>query len=175
MRKIFLIGVLFTIIIISFIGISLGQANTRNVDIIITPQVDIFVGKRLYIPTEYNNGYTTIIHPFIYEDRVYLSIENISHMIRLGLDYDYECKEILYSTKSCIVEPIEIEKDKDPYMDLNMKVYLDEKQVNLCESEKYYGPIVYNGKIYIPIRYISEKAGKRVFWYGEKNRIIIDK
>ncbi|MCT4595848.1 MAG: copper amine oxidase N-terminal domain-containing protein [Anaeromicrobium sp.] len=175
MKKLLLIGVLFTTIIISFVGMSLGQGNTKDIDMKITPQVDIFLGKKLYIPKEYKNGYTTIVHPIIYEDRVYLSIKDISHMLGLGLDYDYKGKKILYSNESCIIETIEIKEDKEPYMDLDMKVYLNKEEVNSCDKGKDYGPIVYKGKIYIPIRYICEKAEKNVFWNGEKNRIVIDK
>lgn len=55
----------------------------------------------------------------------------------------------------------------------NYRIYIDGKDAsNYPDDQK---PLNYNGRIYVPLRYISEQMGKEVSWESESNSIYISK
>lgn len=49
-----------------------------------------------------------------------------------------------------------------------IKVVINNKQVHLEEQ-----PFIYNDRVYVPLRFVSEKLGKKVEWGGESRTVLI--
>lgn len=51
------------------------------------------------------------------------------------------------------------------------RIYIDGKDASDCPPDQK--PMNYNGRIYVPLRFVSEKMGKSVVWEGESKSVYI--
>lgn len=175
MKKILVILGLIICMLIPLAFMNLSIVEAKSTEINITPEIDIIVRNKLYLPQEYKNGNNYLVHPLSYDNRVYLPIEYVAQMLRLGVVYDSLNNSIYFSSYDCTRKNVNIDYIKDVYYTDKIKIFIDNNKINFHNNDIRYVSIIYNEKIYVSIRHLSEASGHKVFWNNEKRQIIIEK
>jgi hypothetical protein len=144
--------------------------------------IEMWIGKAMYK----KNGKTYLMDasPFIFENRTVVPLRVIAEGLSFKVDWDPNDRKVTVSNGDMsIYLYMKVEKVKDTPMG---KVYIGSKYVDIVNDNNvrridlssYNGqnmgvPVIFKGRTYVPVRFISEIFGAKVFWDGRERRVTI--
>lgn len=144
-------------------------AVAENVDAFLSNKIKITVNEKEFVPRE-SDG--TQLRPIIYDSRTYLPLRSLAEALGAEVDYDAQTKTVSITSSDEEV----LEEDKAEYSETKLPISVvnnDSAGVYANGTEIETNSLVYNERVYLPVRKIGDALGAEVRYDTTVNTVMI--